>query len=338
MRVGRVKAEGAGYYHIMSRVIEGRMALGEDEKEAFRKMMRAVSGFCGVEVLTYAILDNHFHMLVHVPEAEAIGDEEFVRRMRLVYGREAVKAIGESLESIRKADGADAAEAYKKRFTYRMYEVSEFMKMLKQRYTQWYNRRASRRGTLWEQRFKSILVERSEKALTTMAAYIDLNAVRAGIVADPKDYRFCGYGEAVAGKPAARAGIERVMQAFGWSGADWRATGAEYRKYLFQQGEELGEVDGRKPRRRGISQERVQQVVDENGKLSLGEVLQCRVRYFTDGVALGSKEFVEGVFEKHRSLFGAKRKSGARAMKWSDWGGLCTARDLRLAVVSAPAG
>ena len=63
----------------------------------------------------------------------------------------------------------------------RMYDLSQYMKTLKQRYSQWYNRTASRRGTLWEQRFKSVVVEGSRNALLTMAAYIDLNAVRAEV-------------------------------------------------------------------------------------------------------------------------------------------------------------
>ena len=44
-----------------------------------------------------------------------------------------------------------------------------------------------------------------------MASYIDLNPVRAGIVKDPADYRWSGYGEAVAGKKAAREGLRLVM-------------------------------------------------------------------------------------------------------------------------------
>jgi hypothetical protein len=78
-------------------------------------------------------------------------------------------------------------------FTYRMGDVSEFIKTLKQRFTQWFNKRQGRRGTLWEERFKSVLMEGRGHVLATMAAYIDLNAVRAGLVKDPKDFRFCGY-------------------------------------------------------------------------------------------------------------------------------------------------
>jgi hypothetical protein len=46
--------------------------------------------------------------------------------------------------------------------------------------------------------------------------------------------------------------------------------------------------------------------------------VRLRVRYFSDGVALGSKEFVESLFEAQRDLFGPKRKRGARRMTESD--------------------
>ena len=72
-----------------------------------------------------------------------------------------------------------------------------FVKVLKQRFSIGYNRLNERKGTLWEGPFRSVLVENSREALVMVGAYIDLNAVRAGIVEDPKDYRFCGYGEAV---------------------------------------------------------------------------------------------------------------------------------------------
>jgi len=58
------------------------------------------------------------------------------------------------------------------------------------------------------------------------------------------------------------------------------------------------------------------------------------VRYFTDGVVIGTRGFVEEVFAKHRNQFGHKRKTGARPMKYGEWEGLCTVRDLRSMVVS----
>jgi hypothetical protein len=70
----------------------------------------------------------------------------------------------------------------------------------------------------------------------------------------------------------------------------------------------------------------------------LRQVLRCRVRYFSDGVAIGSKAFVDDVFRQHRGYFGPKRRDGARPLRFAAWGGLCAARDLRLAPIAASGG
>lgn len=117
--------------------------------------------------------------------------------------------------------GDEEKEHFRKILLVRMGDVSEFMRTLKQRFSPWYNKKHERFGTLWAERFKSVLVEDSTEALQTVAMYIDLNPVRAGIVEDPKDYRFCGYAEAVAGKKLARKGI------LGFHGTkNWRNTAA----------------------------------------------------------------------------------------------------------------
>ena len=46
--------------------------------------------------------------------------------------------------------------------------------------------------------------------------------------------------------------------------------------------------------------------------LKISKVIQCRVRYFTDGAVIGSRKFVDGVFQASRKRFGPKRKDGAR--------------------------
>jgi hypothetical protein len=74
---------------------------------------------------------------------------------------------------------------------------------------------------------------------TWMAAYIDLNAVRAGIVEDPKAYRWCGYGEALGGGQLARKGLAVVTRSFG-HGSDWRVVSRVYRKILFGAGFAVG--------------------------------------------------------------------------------------------------
>jgi REP element-mobilizing transposase RayT len=189
MRTARIVESGAAYYHIMSRVVDRRMVFDDGEKERFRKTLRAVAEFAGIRIMTYACLSNHWHILIYVPEREEVSDDELGRRLSFLYDKTMVENLASQLAFLRAGGQDEAADSRKREYTYRMYNLGEFVKTLKQRISFSYNRRHHRKGTLWEERFKSILVEGTPGTLTRMAAYIDLNAVRAGLVKDPKDYR-----------------------------------------------------------------------------------------------------------------------------------------------------
>ena len=68
MRTARVKLEGQGYYHVMSRLVAGTQRFTDQDKESLRRWMRAYETFCGVHVLTYAVMGSHFHILLEVPD------------------------------------------------------------------------------------------------------------------------------------------------------------------------------------------------------------------------------------------------------------------------------
>jgi hypothetical protein len=68
MRFPRVKADGQGFYHCVSRVVEGRFIFqtsghGSVEAERFTELMRRLEAFSGIRVLTYVLMSNHFHLL-----------------------------------------------------------------------------------------------------------------------------------------------------------------------------------------------------------------------------------------------------------------------------------
>lgn len=74
------------------------------------------------------------------------------------------------------------------------------MKHLGQRYVQYINRTYQRTGTLWEGRFRSCLTQTEDYVLACYR-YIELNPVRAGMVARPQDYRWSSYHANGLGKP-----------------------------------------------------------------------------------------------------------------------------------------
>ncbi len=165
--------------------------------------------------------------------------------------------------------------------------------------------------------------------------HIDLNPVRAGIVAKVEDYRWCGYASALGGNRWTREGLGRILSASRRVSGDdfekqWAAAAPVYRLLLYSEGEvdELPET-GKKAIRAGFEQKDVEKEAARSGQMSLEEVLRCRIRYFSDGLVLGSVSFVNEVFKRNRGQFGKKRRTGARAMKEADWRGLHVLRDLR---------
>jgi putative transposase len=323
MRQARIKistAKGEATYHCVTRTVNGEWLFDDTAKEVLRRQIWRVADYCGVLVVTYAILSNHFHVLLHVPRQEPVADAELLRRYKVLYPKPTKYQTAQLqvIEAELAQDGPQAV-AWRKGQLARMGDVSSYMKLVKERFSIWFNKSHRRFGTLWAERFKSTLIETERGVRQTAAAYIDLNSVRAGLVTDPKDYRFCGYAEAVAGAAAARTGICSVT-----GGRAWDEAQAHYREVLFGTG--AGAREGAAT----IPAAELQRVIDEGGRLPLATVLRSRLRYFTDGAVLGSRAFVEAQLAEYRRKTGRRERTAPRALPtWMGLGDWATLRGLR---------
>lgn len=343
MRQARMKVppdREVGYYHCISRVVERMKKFGSEEKEKMVQIMREYEEFCEVRVLTYCIMANHFHFLVEVrkrPEALP-SEEELLRKLDRLTCLVDYGWVRQRLETLEGPKNERARKEFLETFYCRMWDVSWFIRLVKQRFSAWYNRRMGRKGTLWEERFKSVLVEGAGDALVTMAAYIDLNPVRAGIVKDPKDYRWSGYGSAMAGAKRSKQGIQALACILeGRCDVGPKQAMETYRSYVHLEGDERREgLDSEGKFKRGaLKTEQVEEVLKSKGVLPAREYVRCRVRYFCDGAILGSRGFVEEMFGEMRERFGPKRKTGARRMKGVKEK-LFALRNLRVSVFGEP--
>jgi REP element-mobilizing transposase RayT len=136
--------------------------------------------------------------------------------------------------------------------------------------------------------------------------------------------RFSGYGEALGGDARARAGLLKVMGT-----ADWAKGSAEYRVRLYVEGGKAGESG-----KVVFDREEILKVVRAGGVIGCGEALRLRIRYFGDGLVLGSEAYVNGIFQEFRSHFGPNRRTGARKLRWLPFVELRTLRDLKKNVLS----
>lgn len=338
-------------YHCISRVVDRRFVLGDDEREQFRKFMRMQETFSGCRVLSYCLMSNHFHLLLEVPPIPegGISDEVLLKRLAAIQSAAFVASVAQELQHARQAGNDALAAEIHARHSYRMHSLSEFMKTLLQRFTRWFNRAHQRSGTLWEQRYKSVIVE-SGTAARTMAAYIDLNPVRAGMVKDPADYRWSSYGEAIGGGnkgngKKAREGLVRAClshRGAGFEAEKWQDAARIYRQLLglaLQRKSGRADLSAAGHTLKAKVKGELKTTELDNGtvlpELGITSMLRRRIRYFSDGAVIGSKAFVNEAFHASRERFTSKRNDGARRMKGnaaSAANTLWSVRDLRVGI------
>ncbi len=321
MRQARIKvpaAEQEAVYHCVTRTVNKERLFDRVAKEVLRRQLWQVADYCGVQILTYTILSNHFHVVVRVPQERPVSDAELLRRYQVLYPKPSrYQAMRLKDVQAQLAENGPEAALWRQRQLRLMGDISPFMKLVKQRFSIWFNKAHCRIGTLWAERFKSILL--GPGALQPVVVYTDLNCVRAGLAPDPKDYRFCGYAEAVAGNRIAQEALRQLL-----GGREWADTQTMYRELLFGAGGSPRAAAANIPMRE------VQRVLVEGGQLPLATVLRCRVRYFTDGAVLGSRAFVEEQLAIYRRKTGRRQGMVPHPLQpCTNWGDLTTLRSLR---------
>jgi len=289
MRPPRLLAEPGrpGLYHITSRVVDKRIIFGEKERARFLKLAKGYAVFGGIDLVSWCLMGNHFHLMVRVraEDAAELSDEEVLDRCSHIYE-------GWKLERLRANYEGSPSEASRKQlldpFRERMGSLPEYVGQVKKAFTLWYNFRSNRCGTLWEGRYHSTLMEHEEEEsrvkqvglgglAQVIAAYIDLNPLRAGEVAEPEENDWSGYGRAVRGDAVALAGLRLL---WGEEVGGRKDLLQVHRCAVYEEGhEEKVPESGPKTKRRGIAREKVLRVRQEWSKAR----------------ALGSARFVAGI-------------------------------------------
>lgn len=210
MRQSRITRPGA-CYHVTSRCANKEFFLCGREDFALALLRRAAA-FSGVELLDFAIMGNHFHLLVRVPETKPIPDDELERRIRALYGEGRGDRLLKSREKWIKKGEASRVEEAKAKLIRRMYDLGEFVKTFKENFSRTFNRQTGHTGTVWETRFHSVLVATEWNALYSVGSYVAANPFVAGCCKTAANYAWSGYALAKHGDRLAQEGVVRLVQ------------------------------------------------------------------------------------------------------------------------------
>lgn len=187
-RSQQVSLQDTRYYHLISRCVRRAYLCGEDAytKQSFEhrrlwmvNRIRFLTSVFAIDVAAYAVMSNHYHLVVYVDESEAIAwtDEEVCQRWLTLYNNHPL------VERLQKGTSScqaeiDAALKIIHKWRARLADLSWLMRNLNEYIARKANKEDNCKGRFWEGRFKSQALL-DEKAVLACMAYVDLNPIRA---------------------------------------------------------------------------------------------------------------------------------------------------------------
>ena len=192
-RSEQISLEATPYYHVMNRCVRRSWLCGFDKSTntdySHRKAwivdrLKYLTNVFAIKICAYAILSNHYHVILHVDDKEAATwtDEEVVRRWSCIFKQDAEKY--QYLQS--------KLNLWRERLT----SISWFMRCLNEKIAREVNEEDDCGGRFWEGRFKSQALL-DEAALLSAMVYVDLNPIRAGIAKTPETSEFTSIYERI---------------------------------------------------------------------------------------------------------------------------------------------
>lgn len=284
-------------YHLISRTALDGFPFGDAEKDKFVEIIKRFSRVYFTEVLGFCIMGNHIHLVVRMLPETMISDDEIKRRFLLFYGKDSYFSETEMIPYFRN----------------KWSDVSTYMQEIKQTFSRYYNKRHNRRGTLWGERFKSLIVQNGETLINCLS-YVELNPVRAKLVSKPENYRWCSLGYHVqTGNKDKFLCSDFGVKEFGEK--DPAEMLRRYRKFVYEAGIEK---PAEKPHAGTISSKKFNQEQKKDFKITRYDRFRGRTRYFTDAGIIGTKEFVSEQYNRFRHLFNAKHEKIPKSIKGLD--------------------
>lgn len=202
------------WYHCVSRCVRRAFLCGKDSFSGrnfdhrrgwIAERIKQLAGIFAIDVTAYAVMSNHFHIVVRIDRDRALewSVEEVLRRWTDLFTGPLLvsKYLSDAREGMSTAEidkVVEMAEIYRAR----LYDLSWFMRTLNEYIARLANAEDGVKGRFWEGRFKSQALL-DEQALLAAMAYVDLNPVRAGIADTPESSDYTSIQERVDKVPAA---------------------------------------------------------------------------------------------------------------------------------------
>ena len=276
-RLARLKdSTRRSWYHVCARIAGYRGDFPLAGKMARRHLVELIQRHAAIyfcSVAGFCVMGNHYHLVIRFDAEREVEPAELRRRARLRFGDR------EDLEGW--------SEERWERFRRRLFDISAFMQEVQSAFARWYNRTHERRGRFWADRFRSTLLE-DDRAVVDCLLYVELNPVRAGLVERPEAWDASSARLRVAGLDGWLLPLPDLL---GTPTPEQAVV--EHRDLLYHRG-----AVPTRPGQSAIPPEVLER--EARRGFAVRGVYRHRLRYFVDGLAVGSEAFVREVLGRLR--------------------------------------
>ena len=197
----------------MSRIAHKVFILNEEDRSDFLSITCRAALFTGIQLLGWCVMTNHFHLLVYLPVPTDLDEATVLTRYGYLMGEKAKNRVLAQIREWRTANNEKQIEEWLAHQKKRMYNVGEFMKIIKQWFTESYNSRYSHAGTLWGGAYVSRLVKKNTKEMAKRLGYIHLNPICAAICTGYDEYQWSSLSAVKRGDQIAIDGMRFIYGA-----------------------------------------------------------------------------------------------------------------------------
>ncbi|GLS25007.1 transposase [Marinibactrum halimedae] len=190
-----VSLDATPYYHCVSRCVRRAFLCGKDavtgndyehRRQWIEDRLFQLEKIFAIDIAAYAIMSNHYHVVLHVNSAvaEKWSTKVVIKRWQHLFKGTLLTQKYLKGNHLTQAE-IDAVEDMAETWRQRLMDISWFIRCLNESIAREANREDGCTGRFWEGRFKSQALL-DEKALAACMAYVDLNPVRAKMAKTPE--------------------------------------------------------------------------------------------------------------------------------------------------------
>ena len=277
-RTARHKSPDAAFYHVTNRVAGSPDWFPFKDPQARQKLLDMILFYVDAyrcRLAAFQIMGNHYHFIVHFEKPRPLSRQELMESAHKLYGRKAEEYT------------ADWTDGDWKAFNERLFDLSKLMANVGGFYARWYNRTFRRRGHLWGDRFKNPELLGLE-AVQDAVLYVELNAVRAGMVNRPEQWKWGSARWRVTGQDQDLIPLEELFPP-----APGTDVYGSYRARLYYRGA-VPTRDNQAAIPRWILHQ------EQRRGFTRAGAFRRRLRFLTDGIAVGPAEKVAQLLEAYR--------------------------------------